>query len=255
MTALLQSRQMESTAESLKRSQPVDPLPESEIKRIKITSLVQDTKSSSDPANPEKIQIKVISGNLTKVVTQQLNSPNVQEVEEKRTIIFDKKPSSLQPAPMSRNPSPPRSVQSSKGGQELSALLKGQHAKNQFGRSSDLPKPRERIDFKIWDSPEKSETTKSLDKRSPDKSGPKFSDHKVISRPGAIMQNRAECAASSTEGSIRLQFKGKGISMGRDQQSGLSAGKEGTFASAQSAASNFKSAQGSAAKGIFWPSF
>lgn len=268
MSALLQSRQVESAAESLKRSQPVEPLPEPEIKRIKITSLAQDTKPSSDLANPEKIQIKVISGNLTKVVTQQVNSPSVQEVEEKRTIIFDKKPSSLQPAPLSRNPSPPRSVQSSKGGQESSMLPKGQHVKNQttadVGRSAGPTKPRERTSFSIWDSPDKSETAKSLDKRSPDKFTPKsgtksFSDHRVIIRPGAMIQNRAESASSSNEGTIKLQFKGKGISMGRGQQSGVSAGKkaDGAVASAQSVASNFKGTQpaGIAAKGTSWPSF
>lgn len=262
-TTALEQKQLGSTAESLKRLQPVDPLQEPEIKRIRITSLAQDTKPCPDLANSEKIQIKVMSGNLTKVVTQQVNSSSVQEVEEKRTIMFDKRPSSQKAAPLARNPSPPRSVQSSKGGQESSTLLKGQNMKIQItadaGRSTGFSKPRERIGYSIWDSPDKQDTEKPLDKQSSDRFAPKFGtkgfvDHKATSRSDAMMQNRAESAASSSEAlGIRLQFKGKGISMGQGQQSGVSAGKE---APAQSAAGNFKSPQsGTAVKGICWPLF
>lgn len=165
MNALLRSAGMASLNEVAKRSASDETAQESEVKRIKITPLTQETKQQLVQNSTEKIQIKVFSGSQSKVV-----SPVIKKSEEKRVVLCDRKINlSQSSAAPNRNPSPPGQVPNAKAAKKLpsneSPALIFKRQVNQVAvtdeKNASTSELQDKVNFDIWSSPNKSKTLPS----------------------------------------------------------------------------------------------
>lgn len=193
MNALLRSAGMASLNEMAKRSASDETAQESEVKRIKITPLSQEAKQPLVQNSAEKIQIKVFSGSLSKVV-----SPVIKKSEEKRVVLCDRKINLSQSSALNRNPSPPGQVPNANTAKKLPSIESpALHFKRQVNKvavidekNTSTSKEQDKASFDIWSSPNKSKTLPSEGVVKSTEPTVK-SDKNFESRPDAVVKKSA----------------------------------------------------------------